>query len=60
MEAVGPGDQAESGNAHVFTANSSLSLTQFELYFFFFFLSSLMEYGSVQTITLTILLQEKH
>lgn len=37
MESAGSGDQTELGEAWIFTANSSLLLTQFELYFFFFF-----------------------
>lgn len=36
MESVDNADQVEMGNACIFTANSSLSLTQVELYFFFF------------------------
>ena len=36
MESVRTGDQAELGHACIVTANTSLSLTQFELDFFFF------------------------
>lgn len=37
MESAGAGHQAEFGSACIFTASSSLSLTQFELLFVFFF-----------------------
>lgn len=57
IESVDIGGQAEVVNACIFTVNSSLFLTQFEALFFLF---QLMEHGSVQTIILTILLQEKH